>query len=65
MLGAPKNKTAFSRRFFFVIRMGPRLRADDVGADDAYVLSNTAIDSTCDVCGNMFTTPAFFSTYPA
>jgi hypothetical protein len=24
--------------------------------------SNTAIDSTWEVCGNMFTTPAFFKT---
>lgn len=24
--------------------------------------SNTPIDSTCEVCGNMFTTPAFFIT---
>jgi len=27
-----------------------------------YSSSNTPIDSTCEVCGNMLTTPAFFIT---
>ena len=27
-----------------------------------YAFSNTAIDSTCEVCGNMFITPADFNT---
>jgi hypothetical protein len=52
-----------SRGFFFalfslVLRRGPGL-----AMTLSYIQSrsNSAIDSTCDVCGNMFTTPAPFS----